>query len=49
MNPFFHVMTRAKCMWLFQNVRFVQNESILQHDVSCKVHFALAKCEVRAK
>ena len=49
MNPFFHVMSHAKCILLFQNVRFVQNESSLQRVESYKVHVALAKGEVRAK
>ena len=43
------MMSHTMCTLLLQNVRFMQNESILQHDESCKVHFALAKCEVRAK
>ena len=49
MNQFCNVMSHAKCILLLQNVRFVKNESILQNDESCKVHFALAKCEVCAK
>ena len=49
MNQFCNVMSHAKCILLLQNVRFVKNESILQNDESCKVHFALAKCEVHAK
>ena len=49
MNPFCNMMSHAKCILLLQNVRSMQNESILQNDESCKLHFALAKCEVRAK
>ena len=43
MNPFCNMMSHAKCILLLPNVRFVQNESILQCDESCKMHFALAK------
>ena len=49
MNQFCSVMSHAKCILLLQNVRFTQNQSILQHDESCKMHFSLAKSEVRAK
>ena len=49
MNPFCKIISHAKCILLLQNVRFVQNESIFQCDDSSKMHFALAKCEVRAK
>ena len=49
MNQFCNVISHAKCISLLQNVRFVQCESILQHDESCKMHFALAKSEIRAK
>ena len=49
MNPVCNMLSHAKCMLLLQNARFVQNESILQHDESCKMHFALAKGEARAK
>ena len=47
MNPFCNMMSHAKCILLLQKVRFVQNESILQCDEACKMHFALAKREVR--
>ena len=49
MNPFYNMMSHAKCILLLQNVRSVQNKSILQRDESCKMNFALAKCEVGAK
>ena len=49
MNQFCSVMSHAKCILLLQNVSFMQNQSILQHDESCKMHFALAKSEIRAK
>ena len=41
MNPF--------CKKMLQNVRFMQNESILQNDESCKMHFSPANCDVLAK
>ena len=47
MNPFCKMMSHAKCILLLQNVRFVQIEPILQQEESCKMHFALSKCEVR--
>ena len=47
MNPICKLMSHAKCILLLQNVMFMQNQSILQHDESCKMHFALSKCEVR--
>ena len=49
MNPLCNMMSHAKRILLLQHVRSVQNESILQHDESCKMHFALAKCDVHAK
>ena len=49
MNPFCNMMSHAKCILLLQNVRFVKNESIFPCDESCKMHFAVPKCEVRAK
>ena len=48
MNQFCSVMSHAKCILLLQNEMFMQNQSILQHDESCKMHFALSNAEVRA-
>ena len=49
MNQFCSVMSHAKCILLLQNEMLMQNQSILKHDESRKMHFALGNGEVRAK
>ena len=38
MNKFCSVMSHANCILLLQNVRIVQNESILQNNEQCKMN-----------